>query len=99
VIQLLHSHNAFHSHAFQNVPFVHVFLDVPITYDFLMPPLASLSHVFQDVPLAHAFLDALIVCDFCHAPSCSWLLCDVPIPFTGNPMAPSHDVPLACASW
>jgi hypothetical protein len=27
------------------------------------------------------------------------LLCDVPTPFTSNPMAPSYDVPLVYASW
>jgi hypothetical protein len=57
---------------------------------FVMPPF---------VPLSHAFLDVFIACDFCHAPSCLWLLCDAHVPLTSSPMAPSHDVPLACAFW
>ncbi len=59
---------------------------------------APLFHDFQVAPLAHAFLDAPIACDFCQTPSYLWLLCDVPIPLTSSPMAPSHDVHLTCAS-
>jgi hypothetical protein len=47
-IQLLHSHNASHSHAFQNVPLVHVFLDVPIACDlFHAPPLLLFLMLFK----------------------------------------------------
>jgi hypothetical protein len=55
-----------------------------------------LSHAFQVAPLACAFLDVPIACDFCQTPT--WLLCDVLAPLIGSPMAPSHDVHLACAS-
>jgi hypothetical protein len=76
-----------------------VFLDVLIACDFFHAPLAFLSHVFQDVPLSHAFFDVPSACDFCHVPSYSWLLCDVHVPLTNSPMAPSHDVPFACTYW
>ncbi len=71
-----------------------LFVNGPIA----LKPWCSFFHVFQDVPLACAFINAPIAFDFCHAPSCSWLLCDVHAPLIGNPMAPSHDAPFVNAS-
>ncbi len=65
---------------------------------FVMPPLASLSHVFQDVPLVHVSLMLLLRVIFVMP----FLVCGfyvMFVPLTSNPVAPNHDVPLACASW
>jgi hypothetical protein len=42
--------------------------------------------------------DAPFAYDFCHIPFV-FKKYDVHVPFSGNPMAPSHDVPFAYASW
>jgi hypothetical protein len=41
--------------------------------------------------------DVIFACDFCHIPF-FYLKSDVHIPFSGSPMAPTHDAPLAYVS-
>jgi hypothetical protein len=64
----------------------------------VIPPLASLFHAFQDVFLFMFSLMLLLHVIFV-MPLLVHGFYVMFIPPTNSPMAPSHDVPLACASW